>query len=148
MGKSSSKIVIDTCVVVGAYRREDEHCSRAIERFKKQRHTLVVCEQLIREYRGTICRGDPQLYSVVDRLLFARWLRLDLKRRPDPEVRIPFGPPEDRFHMQLAIDARAGDPSCAVCHVTKDGGVLAEAESMGRYGVNEVHPESCAECRL
>ena len=42
-------------------------------------------------------------------------------RRQDPTVRITFGPKEDRFHMQLAIDYRAG------YHVSRDKKVLAAA---------------------
>jgi hypothetical protein len=52
----------------------------------------------------------------------------------DPVVRIEFGPIEDRFHMQLAID------SASNYHVSLDQGVLREADNMAQFGVTEVTP--------
>lgn len=48
--------------------------------------------------------------------------------------KITFGPLEDRFHMQLAVDSQSD------FHVTWDRAILAEAANMASFGVAEVNP--------
>ena len=135
-----SRIVIDTCVLKRAYHGEDDVSGRGIESIKRKRHTVVVCPSLFWEYVLVLSNGDRSMYRVIYDLLWYKWLRLPREERLDPNVRISFGPPEDRLHMQLAID------SGAQCHVSTDNGVLAEACNMRQYGVTEVHPANCVPC--
>lgn len=124
------RVVIDTNVVVDHYRAEDSDASAAIVAVKKACHEVVACEKLLREYRKHLSNGSQQMYSLVD--LFLLQVMPGLRKYPDPEVRIAFGPVEDRFHMQLAIDKKAG------YHVSKDKGVLAAAGDMMLAGAVKV----------
>ncbi len=131
------RVVLDTNVVAGHLLAEDGSCTEVIRHVKDAGHRLVVCEKLLREYRGVIAGGYEQLYSIVDVLLFHRLLSLEqVEKRENPVVRICFGPEEDRFHLQLAIDAKAK------YHVTKDRGVLDTRDDMRAYGVHVVGPKA------
>ena len=128
------KVVIDTCVVIGHFHLQDANCSQALHALRRKGHQMVVCKKLLDEYRGILCRSNKQMYSVIDTILMTT-LPIDLMvKYHDPKVRIEFGPPEDRFHMQLAIDSQAS------YHVSRDKGVLSEAKNMRKYNVEEVSP--------
>ncbi len=136
----ADKIVLDTNVVVDAIWHRDRHCSDAIYAAKEKRHSIVVCRKLLDEYRKILRGNGNDVGMITDRLLM-QFLPVDLmEERDTPTVEIDFGPLEDRFHMQLAINAGA------CCHVTKDKDVLAEGSKMSRLGVKEVNPKRCADC--
>jgi len=128
------KVVLDTNVVVDHICAKDVSCSAAVNAVRCHRHFLLVCNRLLKEYRGVLCKGDQQMYAVIDKLLLQMFPIELMQKYDDPRVRIEFGPLEDRFHMQLAIDAGAN------YHVTKDAAVLAEATKMQRFNVRETHP--------
>lgn len=130
------KVVLDTNIIVDHVRAEDRDCSNAIHAMKSHRHVQVVCEKLLGEYRGVLCQGNQQLYAVVDGFLRQMLPSALMLKQPDPQVRIGFGPLEDRFHLQLAIDARAD------YHVTKDKRILEESANMKRFSVQETHPHN------
>ena len=136
------KVVLDTNVVVDHICANDVSCSAAVNAVNRHRHFLVVCNRLLKEYRGVLCKGDQQMYAVIDKFLL-QMLPIELMQKyKDPQVQITFGPTEDRFHMQLAIDAGAD------FHVTKDGAILAEAREMQRFNVRETHPRGYVDdCR-
>ena len=128
-------VVFDANVMYDHMYGFDESCSEAYATAARSKHKLVVCEKLLREYRGILARESQQMYAHVQ-----MWLQRTLpwhlvETHPDPDVRIDFGPPEDRFHMQLAVDARA------LFHVTKDRGVLRTAAQMKSHGVTGCRPE-------
>lgn len=131
------RVVLDTNVVAGHILAEDGSCTEVLRHLKDAGHKVVVCEKLLREYRGVIAQGNRQLYSIVDVFLFQRLLSLhQVEKRENPVIRICFGPEEDRFHLQLAIDAKAK------YHVTKDRGVLDTRDDMRAYGVHVVRPKA------
>lgn len=128
------RVVLDTNVIVDHMRARDIKCSEALTETIKRQHVAIVCEKLLREYRKILAGGNPQFHSFVDCHIMQLFQGKALLRFEDPKIRIDFGPQEDRFHMQLAIDAGAA------YHVTKDGEILAETDNMARFGVNEAHP--------
>lgn len=128
------KVVFDTNVVVSTIWARDPDSGAAISLSKTLRHIIVVCEKLLREYRGVLAQGNRQMYSLVDLLLMQVFPIDLLDKRADPVVSIDFGPEEDRFHMQLAIDSASDH------HVSWEHAVLAEAHRMAQYGVAEVNP--------
>lgn len=113
------KVVIDTCVLVDHLWAEDESASGAIVLVKRKGYEVAVCDKLLGEYRGVLSRGSRQLYSLIDLQLLQ--ILPKMKKYANPTVLITFGPVEDRFHLQLAIDVKA------VYHVSQDKGVLAAA---------------------
>ena len=136
-----TKVVLDTNVVVDHILAQDERCSQVVNRVKQRRNTVVVCEKLLREYRDALVGNQQQMNAVIN-LILIQMLPVELlESHRDPTIRIQFGPEHDRFHMQLAINARSD------CHITKDGAVLAERAKMSEFGVREVHPASCTSCQ-
>jgi len=139
---SEVKVVLDTNVVVDHLLTRDRHSSNTLYHIKdRERHKIIVCEKLLREYRDNPALSG--LPGVVDRLLMNALPVERMEKLPDPQIKIRFGPQEDRFHMQLAIDATAK------YHVSKDGAVLACVTLMFDRGVLEVHPHKFVEecCR-
>lgn len=138
MPTRDTKVVVDTCVVVGAYRREDGYCRLALDSIGKKRHRAVMCPKLWGEYKKHL--GGHQMAGLIFAMITQRWLELEWHSDPDP-IWVDFGPNEDRFHMQLAID------TACLCHVSKDNGVVTASKRMKEHGVNGVHAESCITCR-
>ena len=129
------KVVFDANVVLNCIRAVDDESRAAIGVAKNLRHVIVVCERLLNEYRRALVRGGPRhLFAYYDRLVMQILPREFMERNDDPVVLIQFGPEEDRFHMQLAINARCD------YHVSWDRAVLREAENMARFGVTELNP--------
>lgn len=122
-------------VVLNCVRSVDDESRAAIGVAKNLRHIIVVCERLLNEYRRSLVGGGPRhLFTYYDRMVMQILPSDLLERKDDPSVLIQFGPEEDRFHMQLAIDEGCG------FHVSWDKGVLAEVGNIGRFGVAEVNP--------
>lgn len=132
------RVVVDTCVLLGHLCLEEHYSSDALHTIKHEQHKMLVCRKLLMEYRKKLCNGSLDMQRYVDRFLMSV-LPIELMEKcEDPQVQIDFGPTEDRFHMQLAIDQGAD------YHISKDNGVLAEAEKMMEYGVEELHPRDFA----
>lgn len=74
-------------------------------------------------------------HSTIDRLLMNTLPAWIWERGSNPEESIDFGPSEDRYHMELAINYQAA------YHITRDRGVLAEAGRMAEHGVCGCHPK-------
>lgn len=134
------KVVIDTNVVVDHFRATDGDSSNALVVVKSGGHEVLVCQKLLWEYRNVLSSGAPQMRSLADVYLMQLFPRM--RQCSEPRVRITFGPIEDRFHMQLAIDNKAG------YHVSRDREVLAAASDMLAAGaVKACHPrEFVADC--
>jgi predicted nucleic acid-binding protein len=135
-----SGVVLDTNVVVAHVFGEDPNCSTAVVEARRGER-VIVCEKLLREYRDQLACGSIELYGTATRQLMRLFPNL-VKSNVDPQIRIDFGPVEDRFHMQLAIDYHAE------FHVTKENKILDEHAKMLALGVKEVHPQQYVrECR-
>ena len=141
MAGSCTKVVLDTNVLVDHLLARCRHSTATIYHLKERTdHKVVVCDKLLSEYRDN--PAVTGIRPVFDSLLMNHMPLERMERHPDPVVRIAFGPEEDRFHMQLAIDARVQ------YHVSKDAGVLNCSTPMDDQGVREIHPRSFVEdCR-
>lgn len=133
-----TRVVFDTNVFVDHIHLKRRAASYALQTASAERHVMVTCEKLLRELRGVLCRGNDAMYSYIDRMIMQMYPIDCVEKHPNPQIRISFGPQEDQFHMQLAIDARAA------FHVTSDRGVLECEICMREHGVNVLRPASYA----
>lgn len=133
---NDQKVLFDASVVVHYIWEQDDLCRDAMNRARTVRHRHVVCEKLLNEYRGVIARKSGQWFQIVGIRLMSVLPEHLLERHPDPTVMIDFGPEEDRFLLQLAMNASAD------FLVTRDCGVLAVANEMSVHEVNCCRPEA------
>src|SRR5437868_4770904 len=95
---------------------------------------MVVCDRLVGEYVSVMALKNPNFESQAKLMLLQMFPVSMLESHDNPRVTIRFGPAHDRFHLQLAIDAKVD------YHVSRDGGVLEVAPALSEYGVCGCHP--------
>ena len=114
----------------------------ALSLAREDDHVLCWCQRLKMEYFNVIWEKLPQARISGFTLLWNQKLPPRRLQLDDPAHEVPFGPKEDRWHMQLAVDARA------MFHVTNDTAILAWATQMKERGVLECNPwQYLAACR-
>lgn len=139
-----TRVVLDTCVVVGHVVESRRDCADAIRTVNRRQHRVLLSGKLLDEYQRKLTGGDPRWQRLFLTELSQKLVDESLFQfEPDPKVEIAFGPEEDRFHLQLAVSGKAR------FHVSQDGGVLAVSPVMrNRYGVLVMHPQDYSDhCR-
>jgi putative PIN family toxin of toxin-antitoxin system len=130
------RLVLDTCVIVSAFRSRKGASRRLIDAFDANLFSILLSQPLLLEYEALLSRPEQidvhgqslqQISDFLDNLV-ARSIRVSFDRRLRPQLRDP----NDEFVLETAVN---GFADAIVTHNTKD--FLPE---IARFGIPVLTP--------